>query len=117
MIVRGRVDHKEAGETKLVAQEVEAFEPTPEEVELRAAEMAAPRPVVRRLTLHVSPGVPESFLEELRTWWATTPGDHELLLARRRAAPAARARLPGVREQRLLQSELAALRGAARVVA
>ena len=32
VIVRGRVDHKEAGETKLVAQEVEAFEPTPEEV-------------------------------------------------------------------------------------
>ena len=28
VIVRGRVDHKEAGETKLVAQEVEAFEPT-----------------------------------------------------------------------------------------
>ncbi len=32
LIVRGRVDHKEQGETKLVAQEVEPFEPTPEEV-------------------------------------------------------------------------------------
>ena len=32
VIVRGRVDHKEEGETKLVAQEVEAFEPTAEEV-------------------------------------------------------------------------------------
>ena len=32
VIVRGRVDHKEQGEVKLVAQEVEAFEPTPEEV-------------------------------------------------------------------------------------
>src|SRR5215208_1859206 len=29
VIVRGRVDHKEEGETKLVAQEVEAFEPSP----------------------------------------------------------------------------------------
>src|SRR5438045_2915996 len=32
VIVRGRVDHKEQGETKLVAQEVEPFEPTPEEM-------------------------------------------------------------------------------------
>ena len=59
VIVRGRVDHKEAGETKLIAQEVELFEPSPEEV-LRAAEEAAAEPVVQRLTLHVSPGVPES---------------------------------------------------------
>ncbi len=29
VIVRGRVDNKEAGEVKLVAQEVEPFEPTP----------------------------------------------------------------------------------------
>ena len=29
VIVRGRVDHKERGETKLVVQEVEVFEPTP----------------------------------------------------------------------------------------
>ena len=47
VIVRGRVDHKEAGETKLIAQEVEPFEPSPEEV-LRAAEEAAAEPVVQR---------------------------------------------------------------------
>ena len=28
VLVRGRVDHKEAGEVKLIAQEVEPFEPT-----------------------------------------------------------------------------------------
>src|SRR4029450_266991 len=39
VIVRGRVDHKEEGETKLVAQEVEAFEPTADEV-AAAAELA-----------------------------------------------------------------------------
>jgi DNA polymerase III subunit alpha len=39
VIVRGRVDHKERGETKLVVQEVEPFEPTPEEI---AAAGAAP---------------------------------------------------------------------------
>jgi DNA polymerase-3 subunit alpha len=80
VIVRGRVDHKEAGETKLVAQEVQPFEPTQEEVELAAAEAAA-APVIKRLTLHVSPGVPESFLEELRDVVRNFPGDHELLLA------------------------------------
>src|SRR5919197_1037588 len=57
VIVRGRVDHKEQGETKLVAQEVEVFDPTPEEVAAardKAAVLLAPP----RLTLHVSPGGP-----------------------------------------------------------
>jgi DNA polymerase-3 subunit alpha len=39
VIVRGRVDHKDRGETKLVVQEVESFEPTPQEI---AAAGAAP---------------------------------------------------------------------------
>ena len=80
VLVRGRVDHKDAGETKLIAQEVELFEPSPEEV-LRAAEEAATEPVVRRLTLHVSPGVPDSFLEELKEVVGHHRGDHEILLA------------------------------------
>jgi DNA polymerase III subunit alpha len=79
VIVRGRVDHKEEGETKLVAQEVEAFEPTPAEV-LAAAELAASEPVVRRLTIQVSPGVPETFLEDLREVVSHHRGDYELLL-------------------------------------
>src|SRR3712207_2859404 len=33
IVVRGRVDHKEQGETKLVVQEVEPFDPTPDEIE------------------------------------------------------------------------------------
>jgi DNA polymerase-3 subunit alpha len=77
VIVRGRVDHKEAGETKLVAQEVEPFEPDPEEV-ARSAE--APLPP-KRITLHVPPSVPESFLEELKDVVRSFPGDHELQLA------------------------------------
>jgi DNA polymerase III subunit alpha len=80
VIVRGRVDHKEEGETKLVAQEVEAFEPTPEEV-AAASESAAAEPVVRRLTIQVAPGVPETFLEDLREVVSHHRGDHELLLA------------------------------------
>ncbi len=115
VIVRGRVDHKEEGETKLVAQEVEAFEPTAEEV-LRAAEAAPLEPVVQRLTIHVSTGVSEGFLEDLKDVVSHHPGDHELLLA--------------VGERRLLlgpdwrvsatgacRAELAGLTGASRLVA
>ncbi len=46
VIVRGRVDHKDRGETKLVVQEVEPFEPTPEEIAAAGAapvDLAAPR--------------------------------------------------------------------------
>ena len=80
VIVRGRVDHKEQGETKLIAQEVEPFEPDPGEVARAAAEAAAPSSP-KRLTLQVPPGVPESFLEELKEVVSNFPGDHELLLA------------------------------------
>jgi DNA polymerase III subunit alpha len=115
VIVRGRVDHKEAGETKLVAQEVEPFEPSAEEV-IAAAESVEAEPLVRRLTIQVAPGVPESFLEDLREVVSHHQGDHELLLA--------------VGERRLLlgpdwhvsatgacRAELAALTGTARLVA
>ncbi|MGH2976797.1 MAG: OB-fold nucleic acid binding domain-containing protein, partial [Gaiellaceae bacterium] len=41
VLVRGRIDHKERGETKLVVQEAERFEPDPEEIS-RAAAPAEP---------------------------------------------------------------------------
>jgi DNA polymerase III subunit alpha len=115
VIVRGRVDHKEAGETKLVAHEVEPFEPSPEEI-LRAAEQAALAPVVRRLTLHVSPEVPHSFLEELKEVVGHHPGDHQLLLAvgERRLLLGADYR---VSADSACCAELGGLHGAARVVA
>lgn len=80
VIVRGRVDKKEEGEVKVVAQAVQPFDPTPEEV-LKAEEDAAREPEVKRLTLHVSPGVPASFLDDLREAVRHHPGDHELVLA------------------------------------
>jgi len=79
VIVRGRVEHKEAGEIKFIAQDVEAFEPTPEEV-VAAETLAAVKPVHRRVTIDVDPGVPDSFLDELRDICRNNPGDHELLL-------------------------------------
>ncbi|MEA2403893.1 MAG: polymerase subunit alpha, partial [Thermoleophilaceae bacterium] len=79
VVVRGRVDHKDAGETKLVVQDVEVFEPSPEEIEAAKAIVLEP-PVPRRLTLEVEGGVSASFLEELKDLVSHHRGDHELEL-------------------------------------
>jgi DNA polymerase-3 subunit alpha len=51
LVVKGRVDHKQAGETKLLALEITPFEATPErrEVRLRVDARVAPAGVVREL--------------------------------------------------------------------
>jgi DNA polymerase III subunit alpha len=115
VIVRGRVDHKEAGETKLVAQEVTPFEPSEEEI-LRAAEQAVVEEVVRRLTLEVSGGVPAGFLDELKEVVGHHPGEHELLLAvgQRRLVLGPEFRVDA---SSACRTELSGLQGAARVVA
>jgi DNA polymerase-3 subunit alpha len=77
LIVRGRVDHKEQGETKLVAQEVEPFEPTAEEV-ASALEASVAEP--KHLWLSVDGRVGDGFLDDLRDVVATFPGDHEIRL-------------------------------------
>ena len=79
VIVTGRVELKEAGEVKLVAKEVVAFEPTPEEVAAAEA-LAAAEPVIKRVTIDVQPGVPDSFLDDLKEVCANNPGEHELVL-------------------------------------
>ena len=79
VIVRGRVDHKEAGEVKLIAQEVEVFEPTPEEVAAAEA-LALAEPEVKRVTIDVQPDVPAGFLDDLSELCRDHPGDHELML-------------------------------------
>ena len=85
---------------------------------LRAAEAAAAeadRPA--RSRLHVSPGVPESFLEELRRWSATTRATTSCCSRVGRAPPAARPRLRGVRRTAPAEPSWRRLHGAARVVA
>ncbi len=51
LVVKGRVDHKQAGETKLIAMEVTPFEATPErrEVRLKVDARSAKAGVVREL--------------------------------------------------------------------
>src|SRR5439155_9596349 len=52
LLVKGRVDHKQEGETKLIAIEVREFEPTlvPSEVRLRVDARKAPAGIVRELS-------------------------------------------------------------------
>jgi DNA polymerase-3 subunit alpha len=79
VLVRGRVDHKERGETKLVAQEITVFEPDNEEIERarRAAEKAA---APKRIRLQVRADAPATFLEELMHVVRQCPGRDELML-------------------------------------
>jgi DNA polymerase-3 subunit alpha len=79
VLVRGRVDHKEAGETKLVAQDVEVFEPTAEEV-ARAGGMPPRAGERSHLTLRLEGAVADGFLDDLRAVVASFPGDRELRL-------------------------------------
>ena len=96
MIVRGRLDHKGRGDTKLVAQEVELFQPTEDEVaKARAARERDSGP----LRLHIDAsafGV--SVIEELKAILAHFPGDSEVLLVMKtragRPRAAVRARVP-----------------------
>ncbi len=81
VLVRGRVDHKDADKTCLVVQAVEAFEPTPEEVEL--AKAAAATRKVGPLPLHVrvdAAGLPASIIDDLKSLLASYPGDSEVVL-------------------------------------
>src|SRR3954453_6019862 len=79
VILRGRVDHKEQGETKLVVQEAEVFEPTEEEISTAREEAAVAGPA-RRITLSVPAGVSEAWLDELKAVVRHNRGDHEVML-------------------------------------
>src|SRR4051812_42587331 len=81
LIVRGRVDHKDQGETKLVVQDVEIFEPSAEEVEEAKASAAfqATAPP-KRVTVNVSGDLPAQFVEDLKELVDHHRGEYELML-------------------------------------
>jgi DNA polymerase-3 subunit alpha len=79
LLVRGRVDHPERGATKLIAQEVEAFEPSDEEVEA-ARRQADVAPLRRRIVLQVDEGADAAFLDDLKHVVCGARGDYELWL-------------------------------------
>jgi len=81
VVVRGRVDHKDADKTCLVVQSAEPFVPTPEEVE-RARAAAATRKI-GPLALHVrvdAGGLLASAIDELKHLLANHPGESEVVL-------------------------------------
>jgi DNA polymerase-3 subunit alpha len=76
VLVRGRLDHKGRGEIKLVAQEVELFEPSEDEVaKARAARDTGPL----RLGIDSS-AFGASLIEELKVILGHFPGDSEVVL-------------------------------------
>ncbi len=98
VLVKGRVDHKEAGKTCLVVQSVERFAPTQEEIErasaqARAASVAATaqaRPVM--LSVDAAELSPSAF-DELRQTIEDFPGPAEVQLEINTSTGARRFRL------------------------
>ena len=76
LVVRGRLDHKERGQTKLMVQELETFEPTDDEL-ARARAARAPGPLVLRINA-ADFGV--SLVDELKSVFESFPGDSEVQL-------------------------------------
>jgi DNA polymerase III subunit alpha len=76
LVVRGRLDHKERGQTKLLVQELERFEPTEDEL---ARARAARVPSALEVEIDASEfGV--SLVEELKGLFEAFPGDSEVVL-------------------------------------
>ena len=76
LLVRGRLDHKERGQTKLLVQELDTFEPSDDEL-ARARAARAPGPLVLRI--HAGDfGV--SLVDELKSVFESFPGNSEVQL-------------------------------------
>jgi DNA polymerase-3 subunit alpha len=81
VLIRGKLDHKDREKTCVVAQQIELFNPTAEEL-VKATELEAKRvtkPSLLRLCLTAS-ALQEGVLGELREVLARCPGDSEVLI-------------------------------------
>jgi len=78
--VRGRIDHKDRGETKLVVQEAERFEPDHDEIARASAAAAAPLSPLR-LTIDAARLDNPHLIDELKTVIEGHRGDSEVYLA------------------------------------
>ena len=115
--VRGRVDHKDKEKVCLIAQQVERFDPTPEEVEIAEQEAArvVVAPTALRLALDAT-ALPASVLGELKDVLAGFPGDADVVIELRTTIGPRRLKLgPDFRVARSasLHAELDALLGQA----
>jgi DNA polymerase-3 subunit alpha len=111
LVVRGRLDHKERGDSKLLAQEIEVFQPTEDEVaKARAARDLGPV-LLRVNAAQFGP----SLIEELKAIFHHNPGDVEVELEMETRDGTRRLRFGGgyrVRPSAALDAELDALLGA-----
>jgi DNA polymerase-3 subunit alpha len=83
VLIRGRVDHKEAGKSCVIVQDAERFDPSEAEIEkakaqvARLAETMAPEPIRLRVdAARLQPAV----IGELRDLFERYPGDAEFVL-------------------------------------
>jgi DNA polymerase-3 subunit alpha len=79
VLVRGRIDHKERGETKLVVQEAERFEPGVEEITRATAAASAPAEPLR-LTIPAA-SLNDHLIDELKAVIEGHRGSAEVYLA------------------------------------
>jgi len=79
VVVRGRVDHKERGETKLVVQEAERFEPSAEEIAAAPAPRGSTEPL--RLTIAAASAGDPHFFTELRMVFEHHKGEAPVFVA------------------------------------
>ena len=84
VVVRGRLDHKERGETKLVVQEAERFEPDAEEI-ARASEVPSGPSGPVEVEVEAAQ-LTDVLVEELKAVLEHHKGDAEVHLAIRTAA-------------------------------
>ncbi len=87
VVVRGRIDHKDRGETKLVVQDAQRFEPDPEEIERAAknapAKSAGAKPTTGgpfRFSLPVAKATDPAVLDELKALFEDHKGESDVHL-------------------------------------
>jgi len=118
VVIRGRVDHKDRDKTCVVAQQVERFEPSHEEV--TAAQIQATKQVVAPSALRLrldATALPATVLGDLKDVLSGFPGDSDVVIELATTLGHRRLRLgPSFRVQRCaagLHAELDALLGRA----
>jgi DNA polymerase III subunit alpha len=112
LVVRGRLDHKERGDSKLLVQEIEVFQPTEDEVaKARAARDLGPV-LLKVDAAQFGP----TLIEELKAIFQHNPGDTEVELEMETRQGTRRLRFGSgyrVRPSAALDAELDALLGTA----
>jgi len=116
VLVTGRLDHQEGGQTKLIAQEVSAFDPSDEEI-ARARRAAGNEPVIVRVD---AAGLDRQVVPELKSLFESFPGGSEVVLEMVTREGPKRLRFGDsyrVKDSEALHAELEALLGSAVVKA